>query len=186
MTSNSSPTARSIKQLTIAIWAVAFALLAILIFWIISWVFPPPYISQFTGTTSSFQESSSESSILPLARFGNDELGTPFYELPIEQQIEQSSMIAVAEYEDGGDGRMRAMIREILKKDPGTVSYFDVGDEHHMSSYHGSSDRSRGDGVVIFFTGSPATMSLSMSYEGERIRSLGDMPLALFREKCSE
>ncbi len=58
---------------------------------------------------------------------------TPFHEMPLEQQIEHSSMIALAEYEEGEDGRMRAMIREILKKAPNTASYFDVGDEHPMS-----------------------------------------------------
>jgi len=133
MKSNSASTARSIKQLTISIWAAAVALFAILVFWIISWVFPPPYIAQFTATSTSLQESPSEPPIAPPARFADSEMETPFHEMPLEQQIEHSSMIALAEYEEGEDGRMRAMIREILKKAPNTASYFDVGDEHPMS-----------------------------------------------------
>ena len=41
-----------------------------------------------------------------------------------------------------------------------------------------------GDGEVVFFTGSPAMMQLAMSYSEDRIRGLGDMPLALLREKA--
>jgi hypothetical protein len=43
-----------------------------------------------------------------------------------------------------------------------------------------------GDGVVIFFTGSPASMSMSMSFSGDRIHGLGDIPLQLFKQKCEE
>jgi len=74
----------------------------------------------------------------------------PFHELPIEEQIEQSSVIAVAEYEEGDDGRIRAIIVEVLKEAPDTVSYYDVGDEHPASSHYGGAARSRGDAVIFF------------------------------------
>jgi hypothetical protein len=177
--------ARSIRQLAVAVWAATIALVAVLVFWIISWVFPPPYISQFTGSASSFEPGYDEPHVAPTLGVVERSGETPFHELSVEQQIEQASMIALAEYEEGEDGRMRAIIREILKKEPGTVSYFDVGDEHGMHSFYDRDDRAHGDGVIIFFTGSPARMALSMTYRGERIGGLGDMPLALFREKCN-
>lgn len=187
----SDSTGRAVRQLTTAIWAATIALVAVLIFWIVSWVFPPPYVSQFTERTLTFEGEPSESYLPTLAEFEKDRSAmpsheTPFHEMPIEQKIEHASLIAVAEFEEAEDGRMRAIIKEILKKAPGTVSYYDVGDEHPMSSFYPSSGRSRGDGLVLFFAGSPATMRLSMTYTGDRISSLGDMPLALLREKCQE
>jgi hypothetical protein len=108
----------------------------------------------------------------------------PFYELPIEDQIKQASVIAVARYEAAEDGRMKAVLKELLKKDEGTAFHYQIGDEYAPSSYYPKEGTSYGDGIVIFFEGSPARMTRSMSYSGERIISLGDMPLELFRDKC--
>ena len=179
-------TAKSIRHLTIAIWAAALAIIATLFFQVISWILPPPFVGQLNSEPVRFHDAATDLPYPLISDARTLETDRPFHSLPIEEQIQQATLIAVAEYEEGDDGRTRAIIREILKKEPGTVSYFDVGDEHPMSSYYGAPDRSRGDGVVIFFLGSPATMRLSMSFEGERIRSLGDMPLALLREKCRE
>lgn len=108
----------------------------------------------------------------------------PFHELNIDNQIEQSSVIALAKYEPQPDGRVKAIITEFLKKEPDTTIYYNVGDEYPSASYFPKDNTSYGDGVVIFFTGSPATMRMSMSYSGNRISGLGDIPLALFRDKC--
>jgi hypothetical protein len=40
--------------------------------------------------------------------------------------------------------------------------------------------------MVMFFTGSPATMRMSMTYFGDRVHSLGDLPIELLRQKCEE
>jgi hypothetical protein len=108
----------------------------------------------------------------------------PFYELPIEDQIKQASVIAVAKYEAAEDGRMKAVLEELLKKDEGTEFHYRIGDEYAPSSYYPKEGTSYGDGIIIFFEGSPATMRRSMSYSGKRILGLGDMPLELFRDKC--
>jgi hypothetical protein len=157
-----------------------------LIFLIVSWVFPPPYVNQFLEPKTYTRESTPDSPASSAKVDAGTESQVPFYELPVEQQIEEASMIAMARYEEGEGGARRAVITEILKKAPETVSYYEVGDEHPMSSYMQKSDGFHGDGLIIFFTGSPATMSLSVTFDGERIRGLGDIPLALFREKCSE
>jgi hypothetical protein len=108
-----------------------------------------------------------------------------FFAASIEEQIEKASAIALAEYEPSDDGRMRAIISEYLKLEPGTKLRYEVGDEHPSSSYYPSEDRTRRDAIVIFFTGSPATMRMSTPFDGERISGLNDIPLELFREKCT-
>jgi hypothetical protein len=176
---------KSINRLTVALWVIAGVLVINLLLSIIPFLFPDFYMNQFS-TVSKVEVPPSESSKMePVA----PEIFVPqkqFHELPIEEQIKEASLIAVAKYEPAPDGQMKAIITDILKKDPNVVSYYDVGDEHPSSSYYPKDRSSYGDGLVIFFTGSPATMRMSMSYEGDRIRSLGDMPLSLFKEKCNE
>lgn len=108
-----------------------------------------------------------------------------FFEASIEERIEMASAIAVAKFEPSDDGRMRAIIHEYLKVEPGTELRYEVGDEHPSSSYYPSEDRIKGDGLVIFFTGSPARMRMSTSINGDRITGLSDIPLELFRKKCT-
>jgi hypothetical protein len=114
------------------------------------------------------------------------ESGPPFHELKIEEQIKKSSVIALAKYEPSPDGKMKAIIKEFLKKEPGVTLYYNIGDEYASSSYYPKDKTSYGDGLVIFFIGSPATMQMSMTYSSDRIRSLGDIPLELFKKKCKE
>lgn len=112
--------------------------------------------------------------------------GKQFHELSLEEQIKQASVIAIAKYEKSPDGKMKAIIKEFLKKEPGTTIYYSIGDEYPGSSYYPKENTMYGDGVVVFFTGSPATMKMSMTYSGDRIRSLGDIPMELFRKKCKD
>lgn len=117
---------------------------------------------------------------------GDDEKRPPFYELPIEEQIEEASVIAVARYESAEDGRMKAVLKEFLKKKEGAKFHYQVGDEYAASSYYPKSGTSYGDGVVIFFEGSPAMMRRAITFSGDRITGLSDMPLELFRDKCGK
>lgn len=110
----------------------------------------------------------------------------PFHKLEIDDKIKQSSVIAIAKYETSKDGKMKAVIKEFLKKEANVTIYYEVGDELPSSSYYPVENMNRGDGVVIFFTGSPATMKMSMAYYGDRITGLGDIPMQLFRKKCDE
>ncbi len=105
-------------------------------------------------------------------------------DMSIDEKIENSSVIALARYEDGEGGIKKAVIREFLKKSEGTTVYYDVGDEYKDSSYHQKDGVTYGDGLIIFFFGSPAEMRYSISYSGERISGLADIPLEIFREKC--
>lgn len=116
----------------------------------------------------------------------DDEKRPQFYELPIEEQIEEASIIALARYEPAEDGRMKAVLKEVLKKKAGTTFHYEVGDEYSPSSYYPKSGTSYGDGIVIFFEGSPAMMRRAIGYTGDRITGLGDMPIELFRDKCEK
>lgn len=107
-----------------------------------------------------------------------------WHEMPIEERIEKSSAIALARYEKGPDGRMQAIIKEFLKKESDITIYYEIGDEYTNSSYYPKDDTHYGDGVIIFFTGNPAQMRMSMTYSGNRIHSLADMPIELLRTKC--
>lgn len=111
--------------------------------------------------------------------------GMPFHEMDIEDEIQESSVIVRAEYEPTNDGKMKAIIKEFLKKDPTVKFYYEIGNEHPMSSYYPRENTSYGDGLIIFFAGSPAVMKMSMSYDGGRIGGLGDLPLELLRQKCA-
>lgn len=110
----------------------------------------------------------------------------PFYELGVDGQIQQSSVIALAKYERASNGEMKAVIKEFLKKDPKATVYYSIGDEFSPSSHYPKDGTDRGDGVIVFFTGSPAEMAMSMTFSGGRISSLGDIPIELFRDKCRE
>lgn len=152
-------------------------------FLVIGWVGASALFS--TGFVS--QRSSSSASVTKTHQIDeDDEKRPPFYELPVEEQIEEASIIALARYEPAEDGRMRAVLKEILKNKAGTTFHYEVGDEYSPSSYYPKSGTSYGDGIVIFFEGSPAMMRRAISYDGDRIPALGDMPMELFRDKCEK
>lgn len=108
-----------------------------------------------------------------------------FHELTVEDQIKEASVIALVGYELSADGKATAVISEFLKKEPGVEFRYAIGDEYPPASHYVSEGSGRGDGQILFFVGSPAEMRMSSAYSGDRIRGLGDIPLQLFREKCS-
>ena len=104
----------------------------------------------------------------------------------MDQKIEKASVIALAKYEEELDGRLKAIITEVLKKNDDAIFHYEVGSEYPQSSFYPREEISYGDGVVIFSTGSPERMQMSIPYSGDRIRALEDIPLNLFREKCRQ
>lgn len=109
-----------------------------------------------------------------------------FYELSIEEQIKQASVIGLARFEPSSDGQKKAIFREFLKREPNTTFYYNIGDEYPSASYYPKEGIGHGDGVIVFFEGSPASMKVSMTYTGNRIHSLGDIPIELFKKKCEK
>jgi hypothetical protein len=161
----------------LALWYVAA--------YLITPMFVGSQIEQVANKHLSNLDSKTQSSISRIPE-ALRESGPPFHELKLEEQIKKASVIALAKYEPAPDGKMKATIKEFLKKEPGVTLYYNVGDEYASSSYYPKDRTSYGDGLVIFFVGSPAEMRMSMSYEGDRIRGLGDLPLELLKKKCKE
>ncbi len=110
----------------------------------------------------------------------------PYHQPTIDERIAESSAIALAVYEKSTDGRMRAVITEYLKLEKGTEIKFSVSDEHPVSSYYPVEGESRGDGLIIFFKGSPAAWSGTTSVYDGLLKGMNNIPLELFREKCVE
>ena len=107
-----------------------------------------------------------------------------FFDLPIEEQIKQANVIALARYESSTDGKRKVVFREILKQDPNATFHYSIGDEYPSASFYPKPDVDMGDGVIVFFVDSPANIKMSISYSGDRIHSLDDISLELFRKKC--
>jgi hypothetical protein len=162
--------------------------ISFIVLWIVAALTITPMLATYFTKHLDYpiDEKKSEASVAspPMPREFREE-GKPFHELSVEEQIEKSSVIALARYERSDDGKMKAIIREFLKKSPEVTAYYKIGDEYPNSSYYPDVSKSYGDGVVIFFVGSPATMKMSMSYSGDRITGLADLPIELFRKKCA-
>lgn len=158
----------------IALWFVSFYLLY------------PKYIDAKFEHEGRKNLSIAEPSTQPSVAHNPKESDIQFHELELDDQIKTASVIALAKYEPSPDGKMKAIIKEFLKKDSNTTIYYNVGDEYQPSSYYPKDKTSYGDGLIIFFTDSPATMKMSMTYTGDRIRGLGDLPIELLRKKCNE
>ncbi|MFZ6800577.1 hypothetical protein [Undibacterium sp. Di24W] len=107
----------------------------------------------------------------------------PFHELSPEEQINRASVIALAKHEKLPNGKYAAVVKEFIKKDPNTTVYYKIGDEYPRNPNAPEVDKSYAENMLIFFTGSPATMVSSFTYSGERISSLGDMPIEVLRNK---
>ena len=74
------------------------------------------------------------------------------------------------------------VVSEILKQAPDTTFYYKVGDEFRPGNQRVSGNADYGDGQVLFFTGSPATLESAVAYRGDRITAMGDMRISDLRE----
>lgn len=169
------------------VFGAGFAISFVAIWFAASWWLTPALLTSQLNELNTELETSS----VPHARSGSAadpdaKAKAPFHELPVEEQIAAATVIALAKFERSADGKMKAVITEFLKKSPATTVYYNVGDEYPPATYFPREGTNYGDGVVIFFTGSPATMSLSSTIMRDRIPGMGDMPLELFKQKCRE
>ena len=167
-------------------FGAGFSIAFIVLWTIVSFVVFPAYIKSRVADAGGSETAFPNAVESTPEHFSSAKSEAPFYTLSIEEQIAEASVIAHAKYRQADDGRMQAIITEFLKLDPGTKIRYAVGDEYPGSSYYPTGDHDRGDGVIIFFTGSPATMELATSVNGDRISGLNDIPLKLFREKCGK
>jgi hypothetical protein len=163
-----------------------FAISFILLWYLAAYLIAPMFIESQYSELSSKELSELKADIQKSAPSSINKHKVPFHELGPDELIKQSSVIALVEFEPSANGKMKAIIKEFLKKEPGTTIYLNIGDEHRPSSYYPRKDTIYGDGAIIFFSGSPANYQRASYYFDGRIRTFGDMPLELFRKKCNE
>ncbi len=162
-----------IRRLTIAVWVLSVLTIVNIGISLFGALFPPAVARRIRISLPEGPVTSSTTT------YEDQYVG--FHEWPLERQIQKASVIAIARYEKD-NGRLKCVISEILKQAPDTKFYYKVGDEYRPSSVYPRDNASYGDGQIIFFTGSPAFMRYSCSFEGDRIGGLGDMPIDVLRE----
>jgi hypothetical protein len=170
---------KAIKTLTIAVWCLTALVLGQLAFYGWGFIRSMQWARQAISTTSSSlrqtppgQPRTEEPDMTELNRF---------HELPPEDMVTHASVILLTTYQDDGN-RNKAVIAEILKRDPEVTLYYSVGDEYPMLSFEKQKDVTCGDGQVVFMVGRRGFMGSSFSFTNGRISGLGDMPLTKLRE----
>jgi hypothetical protein len=174
---------KSIRSLTKAVWVVAFVLIINFVLSIFPWVFPDFYLSRFTEANlkslSSEKFPQNDQRIIKHTEVS-------FHDLALEEQIKKSSAIVFAKYQRSDDGRVLAIVDKYLKSPPASEKFLEVGEEHQASSYYPKEKHSRGDGVIILFTGSPATVKMTVSVYDDRVPGYGDITLQMLEDKIRE
>jgi len=98
-----------------------------------------------------------------------------------EQRVQSASVIALAQWQRSGP-TLRCVISEILKQTPDTKFYYKVGDEFRAGNQRATENADFGDGLVLFFAGSPARLQETVAYRHDRITGMGDMSIPTLRE----
>jgi hypothetical protein len=166
---------RALRRLTFAVWALVLVLVVNVVLQLLTGFLPFMYARNLVDDPPSLSSRRDHASVDPLAGF---------YEWPLEKQVASASVIVLTKFEQDGP-RIKSIISEMLKETPGTTFNYHVGDEYARGSRYVRENTSYGDGEVIFFTGSPATMRYSSTYQGGRLLGLGDLPIDVLRQKIA-
>lgn len=167
---------RSVNRLTVAVWVLVGLTAARFLLGLCSPFFPAT-VADFTadGIPSSFSTRITS----------KEDAFAGFPDAPLEKQIELASVVALARFQTEGK-KQKCTITEILKQAPGTVFHYKVGDHYAHGDHYPRGNEMLSDGLIIFFVGSPAEMRLSMTYHGDRIGGLADMPIEEVRRLASK
>ncbi len=109
-----------------------FAIAFVTIWYLAAYMISPMLIASRMEAGASHEFSQQGLGIPPSSSTAPEttyESGKPFHELELEEQIKKSSVIAIAKYERASDGKMKAIVKEFLKKEPSTTIYYSIGDE---------------------------------------------------------
>jgi hypothetical protein len=166
-------TARAIRRLTAAIWALAFLVVLSTLAHLL--------LAAFFSSESHMQQ----------ARLGGSVENTDvayrdkyegFHDWPVERQIASASAILMTKHRIEGE-ELISTVSEVLKLDPGTALYYEVGAEYKRSPT--TKGTTYGDGEVVFLAGSPAQMRYSVTCSAGRCEGLGGIPLDTLRKLIS-
>ncbi len=174
--------AKALRGLTHAMWAIAIAIIALVIMSALPRIAPEYYFRTVSDAATTALEGPRPEPPSDGPRVSTQFEYPDFHKLPIDEQVKVASVIALGRYEQGDGSKLRAIITEILKKTPGTTFHYEVGQEVPNASLPIRPNTNYGDGALMFFAGSPAMMRQSFAVSNGRISALGDMPLDRIRE----
>ena len=169
-------TIRALRRLTVAVWALVFVVSTYVV---ISFAAYVPWLMSMWSSSERPVSARSGASPRSMMRYEN------FHDLPIDKQVAAASIIAIARYQKEGE-KLKCVVSEILKRAPDTEFYYKVGDEYPSCSRYPKANESYGDGMLMFFVGSPAEFRYSTTFSGDRLVGLGEMPIDLLRRKIAE
>lgn len=172
---------RSIQRLTLAAWAIAAALLLQLLMSTAPLLFPGFFLSRLNEMHVSEVIADDMDDFAGSVTELTERLDG-FFKAPVEEKIERASVIALISFEESQDGTTRAYVSKILKRTPGTMFNYEVGDDYQSERYNDGRERT---GVLVFFVGSPARMVYSTTIS-RPINSLEDIPSALSARGCTK
>jgi hypothetical protein len=98
----------------------------------------------------------------------------------IGRSIERASVILLTRY-SGDPEHRRSVISEILKMGPDIQFNYGVGDQYTGFDAPSEPPCHHCDGELIFLNGNPPFMHLAFTYEGDRIGTIGGLPIAELR-----
>ncbi|SRR5216683_2836057 len=162
-------------MLTIAVWCLCAAVIGQITFYAWSYINSMRWSRQMTTSMTSVTAKRSKDLEPPPIQWES------LHDLPPEQMVAKASVILLTSYEDVGD-RYKAVVAEVLKRNPGVELYYSVGDEFPHLSFAKEKGVTCGEGQAVFMTGNPASMNTSYGFTNGRIGGLGDIPLTTLRE----
>lgn len=176
---------KAIAGLTKPVWFIAIILTAHFALSIFPWIYPTFYVQRFSEanmkgfsseTFSTEERDLTDAPTIPNAR-------VLFHELSMEEQLKQATAIVYAKFRPSDDGRFLAIVEEYLKSSATVKKQFKIGDEYSPSSYYPKEKYLRGDGVILFFSGSSANASMSNSVYDSRVPGFGDITIEMLKIK---
>ncbi len=160
--------AKTLKGLTLALWCLVVVSVVQMGAWLLPFVAPDLYVK--TATSGSAPKKTAFE---------------PWDGLSLEEKVKRSSMILITQYRRDGE-KLRAIIKEIPKRQPNTEFYYSLGEEYPPSSVTPRENTSYGEGDIVLLQGSPATRRESYAIYNSSIPGLGDLPLEKLRKIIAE
>jgi hypothetical protein len=172
----SEPLRRAVRSLTVAVWCLV-ALLAIqLSFYAWGYLQSMRWMRGAMAKGPTRVQESSTTTYHPPPPEENLPEG-----LPLDQLVARSTVVLLTSYQDDGD-RWKAVVAEIVKRDPGVELHYSVGDEYPTLSFAKEKGVTCGEGQVVFMVGNPASMRRSYGFDRGRVGGLGDIQISKLRE----
>lgn len=161
---------RSVRRQTVALWILVVVLVVSHGLPWLTYLLQSPRSWSFAAGQRSEDELGATEDEVP---YDNQ-----FHARPVEEKVERATAILRTRLETTGE-RHREVVAEIIKQKPGIRLYYQVGDEYERLSHLATPDCEgcESDGQVVFMVGNPANMVYSTTYRGDRVGTLGDMPI---------